>query len=370
MKELHEQIREHLLKELGEETKLFDNLIHAVEDEYAELWQHLDDIVKLRSLLLDIVRIFMAEHPNLSDLPEEVRKKFHNLVEELISNHDALLQKTRAQEIKEIEYFGSEEWLKKMQHTLSELNHLIANQEKIFYEKWGYGYQVIKSIYDKFSEATRNNDLKVQTLIEIIHHDKKKKLLEVGFGTGPLLSRLWKIGYSAVGYESNQEGLSNNFIKSKLAKGKIIVNEKYYQDYIFSRKFDAIFLESGFLLFTILDSENLIFEAYEGMDYDNIMANLKKFYSDLSGDGMVLIGAQNILKNIKIDNRHFFHMERQQLGHNAIRELFLYENGKLIFYNRQRKRTLTYPEFLKMAWQAGFKRVFISPYRQWIVLQK
>jgi|SRR3989338_4453884 len=370
MQELREQIRKQLLKELGEETKLFDNLIHAVEDEYAELWKYLDNVAKIRALLLEAVKLFLREHPNLGDLPENIRKKFQTLVNELIFNKDALLQKTIPQEIREIEAYTPAEWIRKIEPTLSELNSLIRNCETEFNSKWGYGLSVFNRIYDKFSEATRNNDLKVQTLTEVIGYDKNKKLLEIGFGTGPLLSRLWKLGYNSIGYESNQEGLSDNFIKSKLAKGKIIVNKKYYQDYPFSDKFDVIFIESGFLLFTILNDGNLSFEAYGGMDYPDIVRNLNKVYSDLNENGKFLIGTQNILKNIKIDNTYLFHMEREQLEHNALRQLFLYENGKLIFYTRQRKRTLTYAEFLKMAWQAGFKRVFKSPHLQWIVLEK
>ena len=79
---------------------------------------------------------------------------------------------------------------------------------------------------------------------------------------------------------------------------------------------------------------------------------------------------QKILRNIKIDDKYFFHMGREQLSHNALRQLFLYENGKLIFYIKQRKRTFTYPEFLSMAWPIGFKRFFVSPDAQWVVLQK
>ena len=129
-------------------------------------------------------------------------------------------------------------------------------------------------------------------------------------------------------------------------------------------------MESGFLLFTILDNGILSFEAYYEMDYGHIMASLQKAYSDLNEGGIFLIGTQKIMRNIRIDNRHVFNMKREQLDHNALRELFLYQDGKLIFHVRQRKRTLTYQEFLAMAWQAGFKRVFISQHAQWVVLEK
>ena len=391
MDKLKEGIGKKILEDLKKENVLFEKVCKLIEEDYANLWISIEELEKIREFLLEAVNLFLAFHPELNDLSMDDKKRFRELVHILIWNPNALLQETIEKEIKIIDKYGSEEWFSKIRPLVDELRNLIIKDTpEEWKRKWLPGLNVFTERYDKFSEASRDNDLKVKILEELINKDKKKRLLEIGFGTAPLLRRLWARGYDAIGIDSNEMAVSINPNLQRALSEKRIIIEKF-EDYQFDAQYDCIFMESGILLFTILDDRSLVCEAYYGIDYYNNLGsnNIEKIktyetmwdyheiirllhhvHSGIKTGGIFLIGTQNILRNIDMGDGYVMSIKRTQLANNALRELFLHQNGKLIFYNRQRKRTMSYDDFCRLAATIGFKKVYVEPNRQWVVLEK
>ena len=108
MNELSRQIQELLPKEKQFLHKIY---VKAIKD-YSYLWEEFQDLEKLRKILILIVRLFIEEHRNLQDINQLDQEKFKKAFRELLSNPDALLQKTRKSQIKEIEGIGIGGWFK------------------------------------------------------------------------------------------------------------------------------------------------------------------------------------------------------------------------------------------------------------------
>ena len=369
MKILKLQLRQKAKKLLEKEEHEFNELCSTVEDEYTKLWEKTDNLILIRKLLLSLGVIFLKSYKKSKDSSTSEYTEFRELITELLYGRDAMLQPTREREISIIEKYRVDKYFKRLKPLISRINALMDKYNSEWEGKYGEGAKIFTRLYDGFSEASRNNSLKVSILMDIINRDKTKKLLEIGFGTGPLLRRLWGFGCNVTGIDSNLEGLSMEIRESNEAKNKIIIAD-YMEKRDLQNRFDVIFIEAGVLIFTILDDGNLVCEAYFGMDYMEIREFLEKVYSDLEENGIFLIGTQKILHNIDMGESYIFSMRRKQFDRNAMRELFFYKNKKLIFYNRQRKRTMSYQEFCAMAYGIGFKKIYVSSQKQWVVLEK
>ena len=127
MKELYRQIQ--LL--LPKEKQFLHQIYTKTIQEYAYIWEEFEDIEKLRKILLFIVKLFYIEHKGLRDLSQFDQEKFKKSFRELLTNHDALLQKTKKAEIREIEGIGIEEWMKEVKRDIMTINKIIEEYEKL-----------------------------------------------------------------------------------------------------------------------------------------------------------------------------------------------------------------------------------------------
>lgn len=126
MEQLIRQIRDLLPKE----RKFLHQIYEKVIRDHAYLWDELDDLDKLRQIILIIIKIFIEEHKNLRGLSEIDQEEFLRAFRELLSNRDALLQKGRQYQIKEIESMGLEQWIEHFWADINKINKLIE-----FYER-------------------------------------------------------------------------------------------------------------------------------------------------------------------------------------------------------------------------------------------
>lgn len=126
MEQLIRQIRGLLPKEKKFLYQIYEKIIR----DHAYLWEELDDLDKLRQILLVIIKIFIEEHRNLRELSEIDQEEFGRAFKGLLSNRDALLQKGRQHQIEEIEALGLEQWIEHFWADINKINKLIE-----FYER-------------------------------------------------------------------------------------------------------------------------------------------------------------------------------------------------------------------------------------------
>ena len=96
------KLKAQILEFLPEEKKFLHQIYSKFLEDHAYLWEEFEDLDKLRHILLVIIKLFYEEHKHLHDLSQIEQQEFNRAVRELISNPDALLQKARTAEIKEI----------------------------------------------------------------------------------------------------------------------------------------------------------------------------------------------------------------------------------------------------------------------------
>lgn len=127
MNKLSIQIQNLLTKE---QRFLHQIYMKTIED-YSYLWDEFEDLDKLRRILLHIIKLFIEEHKYLTDINLLDQKKFKKVFRELISNPNALLQRTRGSQIKEIDGIGIEQWFKKFWTDITTINKIVEKYEKL-----------------------------------------------------------------------------------------------------------------------------------------------------------------------------------------------------------------------------------------------
>ncbi len=108
-----------------QEKKFLKDFYKKIIKDYAYLWEELDDLERLRKILLVIVKLFLEEHKDLTDLTESDRQQFMHNFKQLFADKDALLQKGRKYQIKEIEAKGVKEWVKEFEKDIASINKII-----------------------------------------------------------------------------------------------------------------------------------------------------------------------------------------------------------------------------------------------------
>lgn len=233
--------------------------------------------------------------------------------------------------------------------------------------KWtAFAIKYYFTTYDAFSEASRNNSLKVKTLISLI--GSRKRLFEIGPGTGPLLRRLVKEGYDVKGIDYEKEMINQMEKIAPFTRGR--VEHANVLEYNFANKsYDVIFIESGVFLFTILDSGDFFFESLF-REEDEIEATFRKIYNALTDKGLFLIGTQGMMSEVNFSGITFY-MDRTQKEHRVVRKIRFYKDKKLLYISPvQVKLSMSYHKFVLFAKNMGFRNVFISNGEQWVVLEK
>ena len=85
---LHNQI----LQLLPKEKQVMHEVYTEVIRDYSYLWEMFPDLLKLRSIILLIVRLFVEEHEHLQDIGSIDKAQFKKSFKSLISDYNALSQ--------------------------------------------------------------------------------------------------------------------------------------------------------------------------------------------------------------------------------------------------------------------------------------
>tara|TARA_Y100000310_G_C20598620_1_gene771832 strand:+ start:401 stop:1447 length:1047 start_codon:yes stop_codon:yes gene_type:complete len=234
--------------------------------------------------------------------------------------------------------------------------------------------------YDSFSEHSRDNNRKAAVLASLF--TQQSHLLEIGPGTGPLMSRLIKQGYSVQGIEWNDgkepgEGGMINQCRRVHPEVEQFVKQGDFFEYPFHpASFDGIFVESGILLFTKKLGGKLILEMFcdnpeQGHAYAK--AALERAYALLVPGGKFLIGIQRLMKKVPVAHGLVFSLKRKE-HHNYVERTITYtlDEGilkkRVLFTTTHKKATMQYAEFMNLAEAVGFKKS--KHPKEWILLTK
>ena len=130
MDTLKAQIKRFLDEEnelLDEEREILNRIYSRFLEDHAYLWtdEEIEDLAKLRHILLVIIKLFYQEHRILKDVRAIDQQEFNKAVRDLIANPDALLQRLRKSQIKEIEMLKPEGWFNAFRKDIEKINEAI-----------------------------------------------------------------------------------------------------------------------------------------------------------------------------------------------------------------------------------------------------
>lgn len=266
---------------------------------------------------------------------------------------------------REIEDWGIEEWFNRFEYLMKEFVNFTS--DFIFYNYLYY------FTYDTFSENSRDNQKKVESITRFTH--RTANLLEIGCGTAPIMRRLIRMGYNIVSIEFDQAMIQEALARCPEAQGRIL-HENFFEYDLGRDTFDLIFIESGLFMFTIFRRNKLIFELFAVVTNELLELGLKKIFNALKKGGLFLIGTQGLMKNVRINDNLYFSMKRKQERDRAIRELTyyrkkgLFSKKEILYTIRQAKPTMSFERFVSLANSIGFTGISISEDNQWVVLRK
>lgn len=125
---------ERLLQEINQllprEKKFLYQIYEKVIRDHAYLWEEIENLEKLRQILLVIIKLFIEEHRSLRDISQVDQVELARDFRRLLLSRDALLQKGREHQIEEIEATGIEQWIEQSWTEINKINKLIE-----FYER-------------------------------------------------------------------------------------------------------------------------------------------------------------------------------------------------------------------------------------------
>tara|TARA_Y100000310_G_scaffold303580_1_gene342058 strand:+ start:348 stop:1376 length:1029 start_codon:yes stop_codon:yes gene_type:complete len=228
--------------------------------------------------------------------------------------------------------------------------------------------------YDRFSENSRSNPEKTELLDQFF--DRSSKLLEIGPGTGPLLRRLLQRKVDVIAVESNPHMIEECSQLYPPTKEKVIEGDFLKTN--FKVKFDGIFVESGFFLFTEMRPGVLVLEMFHNNPTtakNYAKKRLKHVYSLLRPKGTFLIGIQGLMNEVALGGGILFSMERDQHPGYVLRTIeysakkHFWGKASVLWTIPHEKSTMSRSEFQKLAQSVGFKKISILG-NQWISLTK
>lgn len=341
-----DELQDKIFTNLAEINKLAEEISSKVKEDRANIWDESPKFIRITKLLYENI-----------NLDRDRFRHYFEKVGVLIS----ILKADENSQKNEIEHLGIEQWFEKFQYLLKEF------ADFIFYTYLYY------FTYDTFSENSRDNQKKAETIAHFTH--RNAILLEIGSGTAPIMRRLIRMGYNITSIEFDQAMIKEALIKCPEAQGKIIQTD-FFEYNLGNNTFDLIFIESGLFMFTRISRNRLMFELFSIVTDELLERGLRKIFNALKQGGFFLIGIQGLMKNVKIDDKLYFSMKRKQETDRVIRELTYYKkksvlSKKEILYTiKQEKPTMPYEKFVSLANSIGFTNIVISDNGQWVILKK
>lgn len=233
---------------------------------------------------------------------------------------------------------------------------LYDNQAAEVYDDWvGSGYYD----YPKIAKILTN----------ILGH--RKKILELGIGTGNVAIPLIRAGFKIDGIDPSSFMLDK--LKEKLDKNslKIKLYNQSVENFNLKDKYTAAYSFGG-AFWIVKISEKFYFETYL-KDKSTYSLVLKKIYKRLYSKGFLITNIQHHGVSFKMKFRsgidYHFVIERKD-EHNLIKTHYFDKNGKNLFYRAYPTFRLGQKDALKMFSDCGFKNLGPDKTNSFWIFQK
>lgn len=200
----------------------------------------------------------------------------------------------------------------------------------------------------------------------LLKHQNAKEIFEIGIGTGLFAEKMVELGFEVEGIDKSKP-LVDHLKKKGLT---IKVDVAPLEDYIFKKKYDAIYSFEGPLL--ILDTQKgLILESYleepiEGQ-HKGIEIALKKIKNALIPYGNLCICKIPLPTRFEVDNEVVL-VDNEFKDDVLIRTLNWYVDGKYQGKQVRKKIAIDYEKFSEIAKKSGFTHIVHSWDGKWLCL--
>jgi len=207
----------------------------------------------------------------------------------------------------------------------------------------------------------------VDALIKIFK--ERKKILELGIGTGLLTEKLISEGYTVSGLDFTMRMI-------ELARKRLNNDVKLYYQNVMSlklpEKFDAAFSVGGIWYITKDERDRIFLESHI-TDLKKNVVGLKNVAKHLSSGGLLILGIQETHKNLdslKLKGGAVYSQKVTSKNNLIDKEYFVKKNGKIVAYQHSKYRRFTEFEKKKILKEVGFEEIGIDGSGQFLVLQK
>ncbi len=222
--------------------------------------------------------------------------------------------------------------------------------------------------YDKIiSAGYYENEKIVDSLVAILGN--RKKILEIGIGTGLIAEDLVTKGYEISGFDLTKEMLDK--ARKKLSN-KVKLYEQNVTKLKLPEKYEAAFSQGG-PFYATKDEKNNIFLESSVPEFKQCVIGMKNISNCLVKSGLLIIGIQKAHKSFEglklVDGAIYSQKVEYKLPY-IDKEYFVFQDGKRVVYDKYRLRRFTEEEKSKMMEEAGFIGVGEDKTKNFLVYKK
>lgn len=226
----------------------------------------------------------------------------------------------------------------------------------------------ISQWYDRIMEAGYyDHDGVADALAKILGH--RKKILELGIGTGLLARRLSAMGYEVSGIDFTKSMLD---IARKRLGNKVKLYEQNVIGLNLPETYEAAVSEGGVWLAT-RDSEGRIFLESHIIYLKQNILGMKNVADHLSAKGLLILGIQPAHKDwegLELRDGAVYSQKVRYHGNLIDKEYFVKAGKKTVAYQQCRYRRFTESEKRKIMKIAGFVEIGFDKTNQFWIFKK
>lgn len=221
--------------------------------------------------------------------------------------------------------------------------------------------------YDNIMEAGYyDHDGAADALVKIL--GTRKKILELGIGTGLLAQRMIQRGYEVSGIDFTKSML--DIARKRLGK-KVKLYEQNVIRLDLPETYEAAVSEGGVWIVT-KDSEGRIFLESYITDLKHNILGMKNVADHLSDKGLLILNTQPVHRDweLKLRDDAAYSQKVRYHGNFIDKEYFVKQKGKTVAYQQCRFRRFAEPEKKKIMKVAGFVEIGLEKSNRFLIFEK
>jgi len=230
-----------------------------------------------------------------------------------------------------------------------------------------------KAITDVYDDLTLsgyyNYDKEVETIKSIV--GKRRKILELGSGTGNLLIPLARAGFEVFGIDNSPHmirALNKKQQEEKIKFPNIFADQRTLD---LKEKFEVIVSAGGFVWFITLNDK--LFICTYSKTYDDIEKTFFNSHKHLERNGLLLLNIQRHGQKFRLKLRSGmdYHFEIVfKSPSKIVKKHFIEDDGKLVFKRAFPQRIFSEDKAIQTAKDTGFKVLGVDKSNTFYVFQR